>query len=304
MTYEIIPVEVNTPKWLELRREGIGGSDAGAALGLSKWRTPYQVYLDKIGETQGIEENESMYWGKKHEDNIINRYIEGTGKAVERPQAIFRNQINPFMQYTPDGISFGRLLEAKTSRYGQDFGDAGTDEIPQEYLVQVQHGMIVTGLRVCDVAVLISGSEYRQYEIPADKELQEMIIEQESAFWEKVQKRIEPEPITTEDLKRRYPFSRQQSIECDDYILNELEELIITRGLIEGHEADEIRMSNIIKRFIGDNDTLEYLGKTLASWKSTKPGEKFDVDTFKQVYPDIYKKYLIKTDSQRRFLIK
>lgn len=308
--YEIIPVILNTPEWLELRRQGIGGSDAAPALGLSKWTTPYQLYLDKIGEGEPVQENEPMYWGRTHEPNIIKRFRSDVDMIVDCPAAIYRSKINPFMQYTPDGLvinNYGtptRLLEVKTSRHGYGFGEPGSDEIPQEYLLQVQHGLIVTGLPVCDVAVLIGGSEYRQYEISADKELQEMVIEQEAAFWEKVQKREEPEAVNEEDLKKRYRFSKAQAIQATADIATELEGLTLCKASIKGLEECESKLKAAIQSFMGENDTLEYFGKPVATWKSTKPGQKFDVDTFKQVYPEIYNKYLIETASQRRFLIK
>lgn len=304
MTYEIIPVELNTPEWLELRRQGIGGSDCAAALGESKWKTPYQLYLDKIGEDEPVEENEPMYWGKSLETNIIRKYSYLNESIVERPQVIYRNRKNTFMQYTPDGIAGYRLLEVKTSRHGHGFGEPGTDEIPQEYLLQVQHGMIVTGLPVCDVAVLIGGSEYRQYEVSADKEMQDMIIELESAFWEKVQKREEPAISNGDDLNKRFRFSRARSIEATPDIVEYLVKLKLVKDTTKISECTEMTYINEIKIFMAENDTLEYLGKPIATWKTTKPGQKFDVETFKQAYPDIYKKYLIETAPQRRFLIK
>lgn len=306
MNYEVIPVTVGTPAWLELRKQGIGGSDCAAALGVSKYRTPYQVYCDKLGLAEPLEETEPMYWGKVHEKNIVARYAQDTNMDVECPQAIFRSKLNRFMQYTPDGIvgRGSRLLEVKTSRYGDGFGESGSDVIPQEYILQVQHGMAVLGLPVCDVAVLIAGSEYRQYEIWADKDLQGMIIEGEYEFWEKVQNRVEPELISPEDIKRRYQYSMTSSIEATEEIANEIEELKITKGLIKSHETDEARISSVIKSFMAENDTLTYAGKPLAAWKTTTPGQKFNLDAFKKDCPDIYKKYLVDAAPQRRFLIK
>ena len=66
MTAQVLAKTLEMPRdeWLELRRQGIGGSDAAAILGLNPWKTPMDVWLEKTGEfTRDDEENEQMYWG-------------------------------------------------------------------------------------------------------------------------------------------------------------------------------------------------------------------------------------------------
>ena len=48
--------------WLDRRRAGIGGSDVAALLGLSRWKTPLDVFLDKTGRSEPIPDNEPMLW--------------------------------------------------------------------------------------------------------------------------------------------------------------------------------------------------------------------------------------------------
>jgi predicted phage-related endonuclease len=94
-----------------------------------------------------------------------------------------------------DGITDdGRVFEAKTSRFPDGWGKSGSDEVPHEYALQVQHYMAVTGFPVADIAVLIGGSDFRVFEVPADIELQNMIIEGEREFWHLVEKGEPPTP--------------------------------------------------------------------------------------------------------------
>lgn len=70
-----------TTEWHEQRRAGIGGSDVAALLGLSKWKSPYQLFLEKTGNAPPQEDNEAMYWGRMLEPVIRDAYEEKTGTA-------------------------------------------------------------------------------------------------------------------------------------------------------------------------------------------------------------------------------
>lgn len=209
------------------RREGLGGSDAAAALGLSPWKQPLELYLEKCGELpESAEENERMLWGKLLEPVIRQRYSELTGrtvrlsagKAYPQTDITLRHERFPWMFAHPDGITDdGRLFEAKTTGSAEGWGEPGTDQVPQPYLIQVQHYLIVTKLPVADIAVLIGGQRYRQYEVPADRELQELILDGEQEFWQRIVDRRPPEPAferadTIKLLRRLYPGTNGQRL--------------------------------------------------------------------------------------------
>lgn len=197
--------------FLKERLTGIGGSDSAAALGVSKWRSPIELWKEKRGEAPPFEGNEFTYWGTALESAITQRYATDTGAVVTKPTAAIRYANLPYMIAHPDGITdTGRLLEVKCSATGTDFGEPGSDQIPMEHLIQVQHNMVVVGLIVADVAVLIAGHDYRRYEVRADPELQEMIVEGEAEFWKCVQAGEPPEidpndPRALQVIKHIYP---------------------------------------------------------------------------------------------------
>jgi len=201
------------------RLTGLGGSDAAAALGVSPWKTALELYLEKRGELAPFEGNEATRWGMLLEPVVRQEYAERTGRIVRVPEGVLRAAGNrDFMLAHPDGITDdGRLYEGKTARSPEGWGEPGTDQVPQGYLLQVQHYMLVTAMPVADIAVLIGGSDFRMYEIPADRELQEMIADGEHDFWMRVQKGEPPEPdfeapTARELVRRMYPGTNAERI--------------------------------------------------------------------------------------------
>ena len=74
-------------QWLELRRQGIGGSDAAAIVGLDRYRSPFDVYADKLGLKKEQPDNEAMRQGRDLEEYVASRFCEQTGKKVRRRNA-------------------------------------------------------------------------------------------------------------------------------------------------------------------------------------------------------------------------
>ena len=62
--------------WMKLRNSGIGGSDAGVIAGLNRWKSPYQLWLEKTGqvEPEDLSDNEYVYWGTVLEQVVADSY--------------------------------------------------------------------------------------------------------------------------------------------------------------------------------------------------------------------------------------
>jgi putative phage-type endonuclease len=292
--------------WLEERRRGIGGSDVAAILGLSKWKTPLQVYLDKRGESELTPDNESMLWGRALEPVIRQQYSERTGRAVRVPEKMLYSLDYPFMLANLDGFTDDRrVLEIKTARYGDDWGEPGTDEVPVAYLLQVQHYMAVTGLEVADVAVLIGGSDFRLYEVPSDRELQEMMIQREAEFWQRVVDENPPEPVTLAETIERFGRSaKQASIEASDDVIAALQTIKEVKSEIDVLKEREESARAIVLKALGENEAVVSGGKTLATWKMAKGRAGFNQEAFKTDHPELYQNYMKVGAPYRRFLLK
>lgn len=290
--------------WLAERRKGIGGSDAAAAVGLSKWKTPLELYLDKRGEFHQ-EETEAMRWGTILEPVVRQEYANRTGRTVEVPGKILRHPTFAFALVNLDGIADGtRLYEGKTSRTAEGWGEAGSDEIPIDPMMQVQHGMAVAGLAVADVAVLIGSSDFRIYVVPADAELQAMLLEQEAAFWQRVIEGNPPDPVNRDDVKLRWQRSNGGTAKATAEVLAIAQRLAVVKELRKAAEAQEDDLAADIQRFMQGTAALEYDSDTIATWNNINAAPRFDMKRFQEEQPEIWKQYLREPGPQRRFLLK
>lgn len=294
-----------TPEQIEVRKTGIGGSEAAAACGISPWKTPLTLYLEKREEIPPFEGNEATRWGHLLEPVVRQEYANRTGRIVRMPSDTFRHPEHSFMLCHPDGVTdCRRLYEGKTARYDYDWGPDGSDRVPEDYMLQVQHNMLVMGLEVADIAVLIGGSDFRCYEIPADRELQEMLVEAEAELWDRIV-RGDPPPAKNEaDLRRMFPHSRAGSVEADDEILEAVSRLKALKAEEKALKEQISETESAIKLHLGEYDTLTQAGKVLATWKSAKPRQALDTDGLRNAHPDIYAQFLKTGDPVRRFLLK
>ena len=296
----------NRDGWLEARKRGIGGSDAAAALGMSPWKTQLELYLEKRGELMAPDiDSEAMLWGRVLEPVIRQQYAERTGRTVRVPDVILCHPEHSFMLANLDGITDdGRVLEIKTARTATGWGDPGTDEIPVQYMLQVQHYMAVTGCVIADVAVLISGSDFRLYEVPANSEIHELMITGEADFWDRVQRGKAPEPVSLADMQAMFPVSRETTVEASDSVAGQVAELVRIRQQIKELEASEEQSRALVMQAMGNAEALIYDGETLATWKSGKGVSRFDSKAFQAAHPDLYGQFLKTGAPVRRFLLK
>lgn len=287
----------------KIRSRGIGGSDVAAICGLSPWKTAYQVWEDKLGMSERQPMNDRMAYGLMVEPVIRQWYADETGRAVRLPNKIIAHPRHDFMIASLDGFTDdNRVIEIKTAGSSKEWGEPGSDEIPVYYRTQVEHYLIVTGFEVADVVVSFSGQMPLIYEVPADKELQEMLIEKEAAFWELVKSRTPPEPVTYTDMVARFKKSTEVTITATPGIVEAVRRLREFKALSGAEEE----LKAPIMGFMGEADTLlDVDGTVLVTWRSPKKaGKRFNMDAFKSDHPDIYAEYLREQEASRRFLIK
>lgn len=292
-------------EWLKLRQIGIGGSDVAALLGLSKWRTPLDVYNSKIEEPEETD-NASMEWGRRLEPVIRQKYAEAVGMDVTVPGVMYQHPEYEFMIADVDGIrEDGRIVEIKTARTQQGWGEEGTDEIPDYYKTQVQHYMTVLGATSCDVAVLIGASDFRIYTVESDPELESLLIESEADFWHNhVEAQLPPPPMTIEEMKVAFPISKKAAVECSDEVFEHVEQLALITDQMKELKEKESEHKAAIQAAMGEADTLSHLGQVICTWKSSKPVARFDSAALKAAMPDIYNQYLKTGAPTRRFVLK
>jgi putative phage-type endonuclease len=293
-----------TPEQLEQRKSGLGGSDAAAALGLSPWKTPLALYLEKRGELPPVDETEAMRWGSIHEPNILNAYAQRQGVPLVAHPPLMRHPQYPWLFASLDARTDERVVEAKTARSAEGWGEPGSDQIPEAYLLQVQHYMLVTALPIADVAALIGGNDFRVYTVEADRELHEMLIEGEHEFWQRVQRGEPPAAQSYEDVKMKWRLSNASPIEADSNVVRYVADLRAVHERMKNDDAMADTLTGLICDYMGAHDTLTHNGAVLATWKMTKPSKQFDRERFQAEHPQLWQQYQTTRDPHRRYLLR
>lgn len=293
------------------RKNYLGGSDAPAVLGISRFRTPLQVWGEKTGRfpIQDISDTLPVKIGNALEDFVAKLWCAETGKKVRRNNRTFFSKEYPFIAGNIDREVVGEkaFLEVKTA--GEFMRDEWEgDSIPQEYMAQILHYLYVTGYDKCYVAVLIGNREFKKYEI-FRKDYEDVInkiIEKEVYFWnEFVLKGIPPavKSMDSELINNAFPNSvdTTEIVDLDDEYTRMIETL---EGLKEDKKAIENKIKEIenkIKFAMGDKPVAK-ANWYLIQWKNTER-ETIDTNKLKENHPDIYEKYR-KITNYRRFSIK
>ncbi len=299
-------LNLDRKEWLKYRKQGIGGSDAGAVCGFNPYRTAIQVYYDKTsGEIEEID-NEAMRQGREFEAYVAGRFTEATGKKVRRANAMFYDEANPFMLADVDRMVTGENagLECKTaSPYMADKWQDG--RIPLSYQIQCYHYMSVCHADAWYIAVLIYGKEFKYYRIERDEQIIDNLIRIEKSFWENhVKAGIMPDPDgskTAEQVIAEYfpkPGGRSIPLTGFDDKLRRRQELV---GIMERMETEKKQIDQELKIYLGDAETAEN-EHFRVSWKNVSRSS-LDEKRLKEENPEIYRKYRRETVS-RRFTVR
>lgn len=288
------------------RRTGLGSSDAAAACGVHPFTTPYQLYLEKIGAAPPFEGNEFTKWGEYLEPAVRQEYAEQTGRTVRLPKTTFRHERYPFLLAHPDGVTDDRrLYEGKNTRSYEGWGPSGSDEYPDHHYLQVQHGMLVLGLEVADLCVLIAGSDWRWYEIPADRELWQMLIEEEAAFWGRVERRDPPPLAGPDDVQLRYGrLQAGGTIEADDQALAAVDELRELRHQAKVTAEAIAETETWLKKYLGEREALVRNGKPIVTWSTVRGRTRLDETALRRDHPELAAQFTVTGDPYRRFVLK
>ncbi len=307
-----------TAEQKQQRTQGIGGSDAAVVVGLSPFKSPYQLYLEKRGEAPtSDEETLAMKFGTLLEEPIAQHYCDVTGRVVRRqPTAVHAEY--PFMlanidrQILKDSRGPG-VLEVKTTNEWSGRGIQTAADIPDHYYLQAQHYLAVYDYAWASFAVLVGGQRFVWFDVDRHDEVIAELIRQEAEFWERVQTG-DPPPIdgsarTSDLLKRLYPKDTGKVLTMDAPELVEAARLLVSaKAVAKQAEADITLYENRLKSAMGDASEAVVPGFGSITWKCAKDSikESLDLDKLKATYPDVYAACLTQEIRQggRRFLLK
>lgn len=274
-----------------IRSRGIGGSDIGAILGLNPWKSPIDVYMQKVGLVDSPEDNENMWWGREMEPVIRKRYENESGNSV----LVYNDlpYIGPYewFLYSPDGVIVdsknGRtqgIWEGKTSGYRNPdyWGDAGSDQVPPEYLAQCQWYIGATKAKWADLSVLFMGRrrEFIIYRIHHDQELFDNMVTRAKDFWENhIIPQIPPEPDDSkgwnEYFRKKYPQDSGYEIDANPEVSDMIQMYKWAKESLKFWEEAVSTSENKLKSIMMDATALRGpFGKI--TWKKNKDSIKIN----------------------------
>jgi putative phage-type endonuclease len=272
------------------RKQFIGGSDTAAILGISPWKSTFQLYQEKIGafiDEPDSEKQRVFARGKRLEPVVIEMMVDELESRGHEVEILARNERyqhpdHPFLaceidvELSIDGEEMSGEIKTVNQFAAKDWGEQGTDELPLHYLSQVMHGLMIVPRRRAIVAALIGADDLRIHFVDRDQETIDLIKEKEIEFWKRVQDKEPPDPSTGKDVKFLYARDHGLVMDADD-------ELASLCAQYRGHKVtmkslEELldELSTKIKLKMGDASVLMHEGRKIATWKNNKDGESTD----------------------------
>ncbi|MGG2042597.1 YqaJ viral recombinase family protein [Burkholderia gladioli] len=307
--------ELSRDDWLAVRRTGIGGSDAAAAVGLNPYMSALELWLDKTGRAEGMprpapdDTTSPTYWGTLLEPIVAASYTKQTGNRVRRVNAVLRHPTIPFMLANVDREVVGcrdvQLLECKTAgEFGARLWRAG---VPEYVELQVQHQLAVTGKQAAHVAVLLCGQALEIYRIERDDALIGRLVDLEARFWHYVESDTPPPADGSESadraLRHLYPGSGGAVDFTDDRQLSSVfADLVSVRAQIEAQQAIEAQLKQTIQQAMGEA-TRAVFETGQVSFKRSRDSSTIDLARLLADRPELEQQYAGSKPGSRRFLV-
>lgn len=294
-------------EWLELRKGFIGGSDAGAVMGMNPYSSPFAVWAEKTGKVEGFAGNLTTKVGAYLEDLVAQLFTEETGKKVRRKNRMLVNDEFPWACADVDRLVVGEkaLLEIKTTNSFPAMKKIRGGEYPEMWYCQMVHYLAVTGLEKAYLAVLINCRDMKVFELERDEDEIAALMDAEQSFWKKVDLDIPPEAdgseATTEALGAMYPDGDDNlSVALIDWDIA-LSNRAQLMKYIKDMKNEIVRIDNEIKAAMGN---AERGASTLysVSWKSQSK-KIFDRKSLEMDHPGIDLDKYYKTTSTRVFRV-
>jgi putative phage-type endonuclease len=292
MTAAELVLPYNAPRdvWLKARREGIGGSDALACLGLDRWKTRLGVYLDKIGEAPEEEPTEDMRWGQIVESAILKWFTDRTGIKTRR-RGLLRSIERPWQLASVDALSTdGGIVEIKNTNYHRrdEWADG---QVADGAEAQSQHYLDVTGRTHAWVVAQIGGAPPVIRRVERDDALIADIRAMEHDLWRMVEARTPP-PLeggqAAQDLvDRLFPTGVPgKRVDVDDAFVAKLREYQAEHATYKAADDRKKTIRAQLAHAMGDATEAYYRGELIATHRNVSKASA-DVAALRERYPDV-----------------
>lgn len=291
------------------RQKYLGGSDVAGILGISPWKTPLDVYLDKVQpRSDEPDRNKARIFarGKRMEPYVIDMLAEercleivGRGNRYIHPEYPFLAAEIDAETADSDNIEIKTVSPFKAAEWGEQ----QSDEIPLHYTAQAMHGLMVTGRDRCIFGVLIGGDDFRIYEVRRDEPTIAGIRAKEIEFWDRIQRLSPPEPTAVSDVLRLYGMGDDAvAVEADDDVETAWLRLKSINEDLKRMGADADKLKERLQLHMGNASHLTLRGAVIATWKG-QTTRRFDQTAFKAANPELHAQF-VKASESRVFRLK
>lgn len=293
------------------RLDYLGGSDAAAICGLSKWKTKLTLWMEKTERIplEDISNENHIKFGNYMEDGVALWFQDESGKVVVNQDNFIQHPKYPWLAGNVDRRILGEnaILECKTALNDDGWGD-GVNIIPPYYLMQVAHYCAIGNFDKAYIAVVFSGKrEMRWYEYARNIALEEKLIAREIEFWEhNIKGDVAPDPVNVNDILAFYKAAKHDPIIASEGMLQRIKDMKELDREIKAKTDEFNELKESVQLHMLDHDTLLAPGggAPIVTWNYTKPIESFNKKQLAIDHPDLYNSYIKKEDPRRQFLIK
>jgi len=258
-------------KWLDWRRGGLGSSDAPVIMGVSPWKTKYQLWEEKVFGSPKDYENAAMVRGREKEEEARCEFERMLGVSVF-PKNVAHESVD-WMRASLDGIDLdGKVMVEIKCPGKEDHFVALKQKIPAKYFPQCQHQMLVTGLNSM-FYFSFDGKKGVIVEVKRDQEYITRLWEEEHNFWSLKEKRTPPELCDRDFLDLRdNPYWKEAVLHWSNW-----------KNILKQAEEKE---SEFKQRLLQICEGRNAMGAGIKLTRSMCEG-RLDIQTIMKDYPDI-----------------
>lgn len=293
-------------EWLALRRNYIGGSDAGAILGMNPYKSAYTLWAEKTGKLPEFEGNLTTEVGSYLEDFVAKLFERSTGKTLRRKNRMMVNDDYPWACADVDRVVVGEnaVVEIKTTNSFPAMKKFKNGEYPESWYCQMTHYLAVGGYDKAYLAVLIACRDFQIFELDRDEGEIKALMTVEESFWQCVKDKTPPaidgSQSTADTITSIYPESNDDTVSLLAYE-SDLEQYMALTAKIKELEAMKDDVANRVKAFMGESGRGESTGFKV-SW-ATAERSSFDAKKFAKDNPDLDLSKYYKKSTYRTFKV-
>ena len=284
------------------RQKGIGSSDVPTILGLNPWATAYDLWLLKTGKVAPVEENSAMHLGTMLEEPVLRLAADRLGQRVVRPSSTFVG-CHPYCRANIDGMigvakRGSPIVEAKTTGRADEWGEDGSDEVPERVRAQVMFQMACSSSDVAHVAALIGdfGLRFKMFRVNWDADYGMYIMERVQAFWERnVLTDTPPSSLPSADAVKRMIRSDSETVIAADLFIREQ----ASKRVLADAEAQYDEARAALHAALGQHRKGASPCGTFSISASTVETERFDTKQWCADNPDAAQVYRVASSHQR-----